>query len=1007
MKTVSPYIQIAIILAVITKGSGHAQEAGWKNISAPLGHIQAVTSTDNGQTILLVTSLGILRSQDQGRTWAKSDSGIVGQSVSNLFNGGPFLLASARRGVYRSVDEGHYWLKTSLPDSFFSMISQALDGTLYVKGSPTDLYSSHDLGLSWETLSFGSTDFEVQRFKNAWSIVIEKSGHVLFSYDSCSFLHSLDGGYSWERKIVPSVRGFAPLRMQTSGKFIFAATDSSGFFRSSDDGMTWERSDSLGVHLGYPNVLPDGTIILPVWDKDLSWISNDNGGTWKHAPPQQSIRQYHRVAGDTLLAIGKVYYEGNTLLRSTTNGNSWSRIATSFGEANIMKTGPRGDLYAATEWAGAYRTTDRGESWEPISELTTINAMVFTSSATAINSSLDGVYVSTDNCMTWKNAAEHGLGDSTTVSLVATPKGTLLAGAYSKIIEIKLPSGGITIAHTGGGLWRSSDSGDSWHKILIDSSYKTTNGGTTWFEQRRNSNTVILERGQPDFSVNAISVWGGGEIRVDKKTGYREAVYSSTDDGISWTEIEQLEYGEKSRTKLVTTPKGEIFSGTARSTDGGRSFNEVRNGLTSEGGSEVQALPNGDLLLPTETGLFYLPHRGNTWLCVGWKGEQVTSVAFNDGFVFVSMQYDMREKRNGVYRANLETIRARLPKRLNEPEVWTEINGPHLKNLRTFIVDGTGNLWVGDDHEHLSVSTNKGKQWTEGRMPDYFVHSFAVHPSGTYVLAGTYKGLLKSTNHGTSWETISALKGNDQDSGPNVEAIHFAQDGTTFVATSEDGPFRNPCLDSSKKVLSYIAFGGSSTGRIYKKGRGASEWIPLDASFGNSVNDILSNKRGMLFATVRGEGLFVSEDKGSTWKPCNKGLLTEGALYTCNIGADIDRSLRCAAFDSHGSMIVARGWGNLYRTTNNGTSWTPLTPVGGIVSALYSDPHDTLYAGAEHGAFRSADGGKTWMPFSAGLTSTSVISLGVHPDGFLYAATRDGRLFRSKRQIASIKKING
>jgi hypothetical protein len=76
------------------------------------------------------------------------------------------------------------------------------------------------------------------------------------------------------------------------------------------------------------------------------------------------------------------------------------------------------------------------------------------------------------------------------------------------------------------------------------------------------------------------------------------------------------------------------------------------------------------------------------------------------------------------------------------------------------------------------------------------------------------------------------------------------------------------------------------------------------------------------------------------------------------------------------------------------------------VSALVVSPAspDTLYAATGafhdagflkggHGVYRSSDGGRSWQPFSVGLTDRDVLSLAFSPDGrTLYAGIQRGGL---------------
>jgi photosystem II stability/assembly factor-like uncharacterized protein len=159
-----------------------------------------------------------------------------------------------------------------------------------------------------------------------------------------------------------------------------------------------------------------------------------------------------------------------------------------------------------------------------------------------------------------------------------------------------------------------------------------------------------------------------------------------------------------------------------------------------------------------------------------------------------------------------------------------------------------------------------------------------------------------------------------------------------------------------------------------------------------------------MFIIVKGAGLYRSTDAGRTWKPANEGLLVKDAVYICNIGADIDRSVECMASDSRGTLFAVRGGGNFYRSTDEGISWKWTSGLAGRPASLFVDAADEIFAGTALGVMCSVDGGKTWQSYSAGLTSQTVGHLAMHPSGHLFAATNDGRVFVSTRKFDVEKK---
>ena len=81
------------------------------------------------------------------------------------------------------------------------------------------------------------------------------------------------------------------------------------------------------------------------------------------------------------------------------------------------------------------------------------------------------------------------------------------------------------------------------------------------------------------------------------------------------------------------------------------------------------------------------------------------------------------------------------------------------------------------------------------------------------------------------------------------------------------------------------------------------------------------------------------------------------------------------------TVYAATGQG-LARSTDAGTSWTWLGPIGrSRVTALAIDPHRsaTLYAGTWNGVFKSLNRGRTWRAANTGLRRRSISALVIDP----------------------------
>ena len=113
------------------------------------------------------------------------------------------------------------------------------------------------------------------------------------------------------------------------------------------------------------------------------------------------------------------------------------------------------------------------------------------------------------------------------------------------------------------------------------------------------------------------------------------------------------------------------------------------------------------------------------------------------------------------------------------------------------------------------------------------------------------------------------------------------------------------------------------------------------------------------------------------------------------------------AINSSGHIFAGTYFGGgVFRSTDNGDSWTPVNnglECGNIWSLAINSTRMTFLPelqDAETGVYRSTDNGDSWTLANTGLTSTDIAGLGVNHNGHIFAATRSimgegGGMFRS------------
>lgn len=281
----------------------------------------------------------------------------------------------------------------------------------------------------------------------------------------------------------------------------------------------------------------------------------------------------------------------------------------------------------------------------------------------------------------------------------------------------------------------------------------------------------------------------------------------------------------------------------------------------------------------------------------------------------------------------------------------------------------------------------QGDFWTQTHKfspepADYpMVLELAGGPDGA-LLAGlllTPGGLQRSSDRGESWTPL----GLDH---PHVEGIATAADGTIYVGAygagvrrSDDGgatwtPSTLPTalvwavvLDVEGGVLA-----GTLDGGLYRSTDRGDSWEPISPPW--DVRAAVALPGGSVVAALQGGGERWSGDGGSTWTEVS----VPGTVF----------DLATAP----GGLAFAIGSSGVSRSADGGVTWALVRPGAGGVLAVNAD--GIVFAGVG-GVARTSDGGATWEDVSAGLTTEGVTALTLDQEGYLYAGTSHGRVFRS------------
>jgi photosystem II stability/assembly factor-like uncharacterized protein len=645
--------------------------------------------------------------------------------------------------------------------------------------------------------------------------------------------------------------------------------------------------------------------------------------------------------------------------------------------------------------------------------------------------------VSAQAAKTW-----HSIGPKSTVS-AWHPFWGLTSGRVNSLAVSPVNSNLVLVGSSTGGIWRSSDGGDSFMPVSDDQ--------------------VDLAVGSLSFAKSNPSIAYAG--MGDTKGGYLgSGVLKSTDEGQTWKRVSNSSLpspGSISKLEIDPANANRIYvaqysrpdggkvtsSGVYLSVDGGANWTRVlagapRDVVIDPNDSRIvyAGLSRIDKDVDPPFGLYRSTDSGNSWANL------------------LTAQYDLTRRRDfrialspaspqriyayygGFIGSNLD---AHLLASTDAGATWTERNLSAVDTAQL----GYNTYLAVDPHDPMTIfigsrdvfrSTDGGDGWTNltnnfydsgagwqyapggsATHPDQHALAFSTVANEFYV--GNDGGVSKTTDHGSTFRSLNATLTLTQFVGismhPNNPAISYggtqdngtqqrAPDANWYEVLSGDGGHAviNP-LDPSIVFMTYVR------GDVY---RVVNDGQTLDLQIGSNetFGEFFQTPRIAFYPPFVGNGvdaklyfgtwrLFVSTNLGNSWfAPSGFFDLTKGST---NAGQDVLSAIAVARSNTN-VIYTGSAQGRAMRTNNGGQSWSDVT--GGLpnrsITSIEVDPSDPSIAyltvsGFNTGhVFRTTNSGGTWVDISGSLPDVPAGALLVDPtdSNTVYLGTDIG-VFRS------------
>lgn len=553
-----------------------------------------------------------------------------------------------------TYSQSNSWINTGGPFKGSAIsIATGSNGFVFV-GTQTGIYRSTDHAQTWSLLADNPWTVHLSSstlFPSTGNILVAASGSVFMRTDDSLVYRSTDNGDTWIS--LESALNNSTVRsiISSSAGDLFTLVDSMGILRSSNNGDEWTRMNlNLPISHVY-SLAVDSTRLMIIRTDTCYYKSNDNGSNWLKSvggggnllaiAPNRTI--FTAVASSGISQIGP-YSTVGIVFRSTDDGGHWTACYSITTGRNILMR-PRLDELAVssagnvffTTYDGVYRSTDNGDNW---SMIPWDNWQLQDYSRAVGSDSENDFYIGTNQCGLLR------------LSNRDTAYSFIPAGFSSVMVNaIATNSSGHVFATVDSGVFRSTNNGQNWTKILAPiyqrPTFKVITGltnsqGTIYALKSLQGNSGFLFRSIDngdhwDSLGNRGPVLGvspGGMI-FQGIPGGLSPIYRSTDNGDNWTQFSGMDtVGDYvDPFCFAFNSQNHIFAGSYlasgwggiwRSRDSGYTWENIPKGLPggrqNDGVNAMGAVnvlginSKGIIFAATDSGFYRSTNNGESWL---------------------------------------------------------------------------------------------------------------------------------------------------------------------------------------------------------------------------------------------------------------------------------------------------------------------------------------------------------------------------------------------------------
>jgi photosystem II stability/assembly factor-like uncharacterized protein len=576
----------------------------------------------------------------------------------------------------------------------------------------------------------------------------------------------------------------------------------------------------------------------------------------------------------------------------------------------------------------------QGLNWQQTSGPTggNINSLGTSNNGSLIAVSAGGIYKSSDDGNNWHR--NNYILQNTTTEIISTVNGFTVFGNDANIFRSTDNGETWSAAGVTSGLVRHLCANDDGVLFLTSDEkvYVSTNNGNSW-----STNTEP----KPFSFIYGITA-SGSDLYIAANNG----IYRSSNYGQNWIDITgNLPPGI---CYSIIVKNGKIFTGKHQSiystSDNGTTWVLNTSDFTGQAAS-FAADPAGNIYSAAGDVLLKSPDEGNTWLrlreFVFPSGVPGSLVFTADGTAFAASYNSVLRFTN-----NFNTVE--------------ELSGGMINTVIYDVASSPeGKVFAIGDFDVFSTS-DKGATWEATKANSVFGvypnHRLAIDKNKN-IFIGYGSGYGYSTDNGQTWQKF--LVGSNS----KLKSFAFGNNGIIFALGNTD---------------------------VYRTTNNGFTWQSV-AAFPNETADsrIITDRYGYVYYPHT-DGIYRSVNDGITWN-----------RFTSSEVTGITDFLITRA----GHIIAGTSTG-MYISTNSGASWKAV-PAGNYAQShiytLFEAPNGQLLATTTYGLFTSVNGGQSWAYVDDSATRGFAASyFTTDKDGYLYASSSGKGVFRTQAPFIKI-----